>query len=178
MLARIALIAALAVSSPAIDFPRRVPADETLAVPGVGAERIVVGDAAPVVIGRLGVPDAKAQFPERRELFRDVLLTPAPITLFFTAVYEYRTRRVAVFMDRDRVTAIVARTTGRVTPESVSLARGVEYFIFTYGNAGMHAIAKPPANTLFLYPRLGIGIVDDKNDDTIDMFIIFAPTAP
>ena len=62
----------------------------------------------------------------------------------------------------------------RITIDSVNLSNGVEYFVFNYGNSGVTILSRK-SNKIYIYTNLGIAIFDDKNDDTIDMYVVFKP---
>lgn len=149
-----------------------IQSDRTLIVPGLGAEKILLGEDAQRILAVMGYPERIARFKKTQELFKHILNIKTSPNIYFTKIYYYKSSGIILFLNKKKVTSIVGLNNFRITSESVNLQNGAEYFIFNYGNKNLTTIRKKK-NILYLYPQQGIAIVDDKNDDTINMYIIF-----
>ena len=159
-----------------VDMQRAIKNDNNLIGPGLGAEKIVLNENADMVISAKGYPGKVSEFEERKELFKDVFKINLSAKIFFDKIYYYETKKTVILLDRSHVSGIVGFSNRRVTVDSVNLGRGVEYFVFGYGNKNLEIIKKKNDKTeskIYLYLKLGIVIVDDRSDDIIDMFIVF-----
>lgn len=126
------------------------------------------------MIGLKGYPDKVSEFEERKELFRDVFKIKSPVNIYFDKIYYYNYHKAIFFIDSNLITAISGMNTDRITPESVKLSKGIEYFIFNYGNKNLKTMKKENGNDIiYLYSKYGIALVDDKNNDRVDMYLIF-----
>lgn len=149
-----------------------IQADKSLIVPGLGAERILLNDEAQHILSQMGYPDKIARFNKSRELFKHIFDIRISPNIYFTKIYYYKASGIIVFLNNKKVSSIIGLNKFRITNESVNLQNGAEYFIFNYGNKTLKTV-KNNKNTLYIYSQQGIAIVDDKSDDTIDMYIIF-----
>ncbi|MBN2040025.1 MAG: hypothetical protein JW864_08295 [Spirochaetes bacterium] len=153
---------------------KQIQRDSSLIVPGVGAESVIVNGDAKTVISLKGYPDKVSEVNEKKELFYDIFKIKSPVNIFFDKIYYYNYYKTVFFIDSNVITAIAGMNTDRVTTESVSLVRGVEYFIFNYGNENLYTLKRENASDfIYLYSKYGIALIDDKGDDSIDMFIVF-----
>jgi hypothetical protein len=149
-----------------------IKADGSLVVPGIGAEKILLGEYAKEILTIKGYPDRIASFSERKELFAEIFELDSPVKIYFDKIYYYRSKDAIVFIENSIISSIIGLNSYRITDDAVNLNNGTEYFIFNYGNTGMRTLSKKE-NRIYLYEALGIAVVDDRNDNTIDMYIIF-----
>ena len=153
----------------------RIRLDDSLIVPGSGAENIILGDTVSEVRARKGQPDKTAVFNEDHELFRDIFGIPSPAGVYYRKIYHYSISGFMIFFHNDRVSAIAGLNTFRVTSDSVSLQNGIDNFIYNYGNSGL-AIMKKGSHAMYLYRKQGIAVIDDSVNDSIDMYLLFPST--
>lgn len=170
----VALLSAQLIGDVSLDLNARIKSDESLIVPGRGAENIILNDNVAELLSVKGHPDRIAQFRERREIFKDIFKVDSPVKIYFDRIYYYQLERLTVFALNRRVSSILGMNSYRITIESVNLSNGVEYFVFNYGNSGVTILSRK-SNKIYIYTNLGIAIFDDKNDDTIDMYVVFKP---
>lgn len=164
------ILAAMITAAPGF-LTERIRLDDSLIVPGSGAENIVLGDTVSDVRARKGQPDKTAVFNEDRELFRDIFGTASPGGVYYRKIYHYSILGFMVFFHNDRVSAIAGLNTFRVTSDSVSLQNGIDNFIYNYGNRDL-TILKKGSHALYLYRKQGIAVVDDGSNDSIDMYLL------
>ncbi|HPQ54117.1 MAG TPA: hypothetical protein PK253_12790 [Spirochaetota bacterium] len=150
----------------------RIRLDDSLIVPGSGAENIILGDTESEVRKRKGQPEKTALFNEDHELFRDIFGISSPGGVYYRKIYHYSISGFMVFFYNDRVSAIAGLNTFRVTGDSVSLQNGVDNFVYHYGNRGL-AVLKKGSHALYLYREQGIAVIDDSGNDSIDMYLLF-----
>ena len=143
-----------------------------LVAPGFGADGIMLGSSADEILSLKGYPERISEFKNQKDLFEDVLRVNSQRKIFFDKIYYYETKRLIVLFRNSLVTAIIGLSHSRITDSSVNLARGAEYFLFSYGNKHLNIITKKD-NTIYLYSGPGISIVDDGNDDIIDIYMVF-----
>ena len=173
---KILLIIILAAFTGISNLDERILNDGSLVVPGRGAEKVLVNEKAKELIGLKGYPDKVSEFEERKELFTDVFKVKSPVNIFFDKIYYYTYHKAVFFIDSNIITAIAGMSNDRITPDSVRLSKGVEYFIFNYGNNNLETLKKEKGNDIiYLYSKYGIALVDDKGDDEINMYLIFPP---
>jgi hypothetical protein len=154
------------------DLSSRLRDDETLVVPGRGAERLLIAEGADAVAARMGTPERIARFDVTGELFEKVYKMPADLKIPYDMIYYYRAKKCVVFLHQGKVSAIAGLSNSRVTDLPADLSRGVERFIFSYGNDGL-AVAEKGRNRAYIYGRLGIALFDDGANDGIDMYLVF-----
>ena len=165
------IMAMLITSAPGL-LDERIRLDESLIVPGSGAENIILGDTVSEVRARKGAPEKTALFNNDHELFRDIFGISSPAEVSYRKIFHYSIMGIMVFFSNDRVTAVAGLNTFRVTSDSASLQNGVDSFIFNYGNRDL-TVLKKGSHTLYLYRKQGIAVIDDGNNDTIDMYLVF-----
>jgi len=153
----------------------RILNDVALIDPGFGAEGIVLGEDINAVIIRFGKSRFKISKPAREnELFAHVFRIAGPVKIYFDAIYNNEERTCAVCVFRKKVVAIIGFGSERTTADRVALQGGAENFIFNYGNKGLRELGGG-LNKMYAYPGLGIAVVDDDADDTIDLYFVFNP---
>lgn len=173
----ICILLAFALSATAQDLAPRLLSDETLVIPGRGAEKLLIAEDAGAVAARLGTPERIARFGATGELFEKVYKMPVDLKIPYDMIYYYQAKKCVVFLHQGKVSAIAGLSNARVTDLPADLSRGVERFILNYGNAGM-AVAEKGGNRAYLFGRLGIALFDDGANDGIDMFLVFKAQAP
>jgi hypothetical protein len=157
----------------------KIHADIKLVVPGAGAERAVLKEESGTVISIKGYPESVSEFAGINELFRHVFDISSPVKISFNKIYYYEKLKSVIFFNDNIVTGIVGLTNARITYDSIDLKKGVEYFIFGYGNNRLTTLIKSDGkkrDKIYIYPELGIAVFDDNDDDVIDMYIIFPGT--
>ncbi len=168
----IALVALCAFAAPAQDISSRLRDDETLVVPGKGAEKLLLADGADVVIGTLGTPERIARFDRAGDLFENVYSMRVDLKIPYDLVYYYQSKKCVVFIHGGKVSAIAGFSGGRITDLPADLSRGVERFILGYGNDGM-AVKEKGHHRAYIFGKAGIAVFDDGADGSIDMFLVF-----
>ena len=171
-----ALILCTPVTIPAQDLSERLRADETLIVPGIGAEKLLLSDSAADVASRKGTPERIARFAATEELFTTIFNLPTELKIPYNMIYYYNENKCAIFFHDNRITAIAGLNTNRVTDLPSDLNRGMDSFIFNYGNQGME-LKEKSANRACLYPERGIAVFDDGKDGRIDLYLVFPAKA-
>ncbi|MCU0822949.1 MAG: hypothetical protein MUC95_10845 [Spirochaetes bacterium] len=162
--------------STGVSLAERVRDDINLVVPGIGSEKIVLKEEGGSVISKKGYPDSVSQFDEKKELFHHVFGVNSGFKIFFTRIYYYERQKSVFFIYDNTIVAIAGTTNSRITSDAVDFKKGVAYFIFGYGNNKLKVITKSgDRNTdkIYLYPEAGIAVIDDGDDDTIDMYLVF-----
>lgn len=148
--------------------------DNSLIVPGTGAENVLLKQQADELLTIKGYPEKISELKEKKELFKDVFKVNGSIKINFDKIFYYDFQKAIFFLDSNIVTAIAGLSSRKITIDSVDLTRGVEFFVFNYGNKNLQILKKDNGSkdTIYLYSR-GIAIVDDRGDDKIDMYIVF-----
>ncbi|MBN2402059.1 MAG: hypothetical protein JXN64_06645 [Spirochaetes bacterium] len=148
--------------------------DASLIAPGIGAERILLNQSADDIMALKGYPDKISELKEKKELFSDVFKIQAPVKIVFDKIYYYNFQKAIFFLNSNNVCAIAGLNNQRITVDSVDLSRGIEFFIFNYGNKNLQIIKRDndSKDIIYFYSK-GIAVVDDKSDDKIDMYIVF-----
>jgi len=158
---------------PDIKLFERIKADAGLIVPGVGAERVVLGDNISDVIKSYRGEKCRISKPAKTtDVFKEIFRVESDFRLDFEEMHYFEGRAMILFKNREVSSIIGFRK--RVTIDAVDLSRGVEYFILHYGNSGLKTITRGDSR-IYLYQKTGMAIVDDNADDQIDMYIIFPP---
>lgn len=152
----------------------RIKADTMLVAPGAGAEGFVLNESIASLVQYRGYPEKVVRTEKPGDVFRDIFGQATAVPIAFDTVYYYEAKRAVVFLRNGVVSAVAGFERFRITYESVNLNNGIEYFIFHYGNDGMKVIPRG-TDRMYLYDKRGIALVDDKNDNVIDMFIVFQP---
>ncbi|MCP4136142.1 MAG: hypothetical protein GY754_34545 [bacterium] len=168
----IIIIALLSVAFTGIP-KERIRADSTLIVPGVGAEKIILDDPIGTVLHTFHNDEYALTRPDAaKELFTDIIGIKAGIHIEFDKIYYYNLQKIIIFCRNNKVSAIAGMNRDRITIDMVNIKKGVESFVFNYGNKDL-SMVKEGNNKIYLYTARGIAIIDDKDDDIIDMFIIY-----
>lgn len=155
------------------DLQQNIIHDRTLIVAGLGSEKITIGMTEGSIMKAYPMSEYTVSRPGVSEFFKQVLKVETDIKVPFDRIMYFAAEKFAVFMYKGNVCAITGFMLNRVTSEGVSLGRGVDYFIFSYGNKGLKVLRKGE-NLLYLYSSLGICVADDDADDDIDMYVVFS----
>lgn len=166
------LIIKILILSFCVSLENNIRNDSVLVVPGIGAENTLLNDKADSVITIKGYPDKVSEFKKRMELFFNIFEVKSSLKIYYNKIYSYESRKAVIFLDNGVVSAIVGLSNGRISPDSVDLSRGIDYFVFSYGNRNLEIIKKD-RDRIYLYSNIGIALIDDNGDDSIDMFIVF-----
>jgi len=149
--------------------------DETMIVPGLGSNGIVIGEDIKTVTRRFGKQRFRISKPNHvSELFKNVFKISSDTKIYFDTIYYNDEQKCAACIFQGNVIAVIGFDTNRITIDAVNLQSGTNNFIFNYGNKNMKVLRSGP-NGIYLYHDKGIAIVDDDMNDSIDLFIIFFP---
>ncbi len=155
------------------DLIRKIGEDESFMVPGLGAEKVILGEDIKLAVQRFSENRFKVSKPEKTaELFKDVFGLQSQAPIYFDAIYHDAGKKISIFIFQNRVIAVLGMNVNRVTIDFVDLSIGVNNFILSYGIKDLNQI-KNESHGIYYYPAKGIAVVDDNLDGTIDMFIIF-----
>ncbi len=168
-----AALLALAASS---DMHNRIATDDTLIIPGIGAEKILLGETSETVIARRGAPLRTVKAETTGEVFQNIFNVKSDLKIPFDAIYYYGEGKGIFFLHMNIVSAIAGSARNRVTVDAVFLEKGVQQFIFHYGNEGLMTVPKGK-HTAYCYPRKGIALFDDDGNDGIDLYMVFKAAA-
>lgn len=150
-------------------------ADSYLIIPGVSAENISINQTSDSILSQKGYPDKVSEFKNNQEVLNEVLGCDVKTKIIFNKIYYYKKDKLVLFLKDGKVCAIAGLENNRITPDSVNLNKGIEYFIFNYGNNDLEVISdKDNRNRIFIYNTQGIALIDDNCDNSVDMYIIFA----
>lgn len=167
------IISALSTQFTEAELKIKVKTDRMLIAPGIGAEYVVIKDSYKELAAAKGTPERVADFKSQKELFRDVYNIRSAINIDFDKICYYEIKKTIVFMKSGEVVAVAGLDRNRVTIDSINLGAGVENFLFNYGNDGLSVI-KRGEDKIYMYGNIGIALFDDKGDNVIDMFLVFA----
>ena len=102
------------------------------------------------------------------DLFKHVLQVESSIKIYFDEMYVYQNYIVVFYLNK-------AKALIDLKPNiynKIDLKKGIEFFILKNGNQGLKQI-KGDSNSIYLYPNKGIALIDNDNNDTVDMLIIY-----
>lgn len=151
--------------------------DETMIVPGLGSNGIVIGEDIEAVLQRFGKQKFRISKPSQvNELFKNVFKIASDTKIYFDSIYYNDYRKCAACVFQGRVIAVIGFDSNCVTKDAVNLESGINNFIFNYGNKNM-IVLRSGTNGMYIYSALGIALADDDMNDSIDLFIVFAPPA-
>ncbi|MCX7678794.1 MAG: hypothetical protein N2316_06210 [Spirochaetes bacterium] len=156
------------------NLSNRVQNDETLVIPGIGAEKVLIDDNKENVIARLGSPIRVVTFENAQEVFTTIFQLPPELHIPFEDIYYYGNEHGIIFFHKGNVSAIGGFAKKRVTHDGVSLENGIQRVIFHYGNEELLTLAKGK-HRAYIYFQKGIALFDDNGDDGIDLYLIFKP---
>jgi len=163
----------LLIAASPMELKEAIKKDTSLVVPGVGASGLLVGDSLSVLMKRYGRETmARTAHGRGGELFRDVFKIDAGLEIAFDEIYYVRGRKVAAVIRGKRIVAIVSLRGRGITDLGVDISKGVESFVYRYGNRQMFW-QKDGEHHIYLYPGKGIVLIDDEGDDAVDMFVVF-----
>jgi hypothetical protein len=155
------------------DLIKKIRQDESFIVPGLGAEKIILGDDISQVVQRFTQNSYKISKPKKMtELFKDVFGLSSRVPIYFDAVYHNGEKKFSLFVFQNRVIAILGMNVNKVTFDFVELTSGLNNFILNYGNKDLNRM-RNESHGIYYYPSRGIAVVDDNFNDTIDLYIIF-----
>jgi hypothetical protein len=149
--------------------------DETMIVPGLGSNGIVIGEDIDAVIRRFGKQKFRISKPNHvSELFKNVFKIVSDTKIYFDTIYYNDEQKCAACVFQGKVIAVIGFDTNRVTIDAVNLQSGINNFIFNYGNKNSKVL-RSGTNGIYIYRDIGIAVVDDDMNDSIDLYIIFVP---
>jgi hypothetical protein len=141
---------------------------------GLGAQGIAIGEDIDAVSMRFGKSKFKISRPKQTsELFKDVFKMRCNVQIIFDSLYYNEEQKVTACAYRGKVKAIIGFDCNYMTSDSVNLKNGIANFIFHYGNRNLKQL-RQGTNTIYAYPDLGIAVIDDNDNDSIDLYIIFS----
>jgi hypothetical protein len=154
----------------------KIIGDSTIIVPGRGSNGIVIGEDIDDVVMRFGKSKFKISRPNQvSELFKDVFKMRGNTRIYFDAMYYNEEKKCAVCVFKGRVDAVIGFDGSYTTSDAVNLQRGINNFIFNYGNRNLKLL-RQGGNAIYVYPEHGIAVIDDGDNDTIDLYIVFSPS--
>jgi len=157
------------------EIQQNILTDETLIVPGVGSEKVLIGSKSGEVNRTFQNYELTiVRNKKTKEVFTDILKSRCSARLTFDTIYHYKSRNVIIFFLENRVKAIAGLRKDRVTIDAADLRKGIGYFVFTYGNDSLEKIYKGK-HIIYVYPSEGIAVTDDGGNGEIDMYLIFSP---
>ena len=153
----------------------KIKRDDHLIVPGFGAENILLGEN----VGELSKQYKKDNYrivkPDgENNLLQHVFKTSFRKKIMFDEMYYFEGRKIIIMIREKIVVSVLSMNRQRVTIDSVDLHLGVENFIKAYKKNKFKKYLSND-NVLYNCRELGIGIVDDGNDDVVDMYYVFYP---
>lgn len=152
----------------------QVQADESIVIPGVGCEKICLGDSLDEVRVRMKYAAVRVvQSNQQNNLITQVLkVAGCSLSLKYDSMHYLFHNNVVVLVLAGRVSGIISFNKRRVTFEGVSISKGAGQLVYHYGNSGLVKCGSAQ-HQLLIYPAHGMAIVDDNGDDVIDMIIVF-----
>ena len=160
-------------ANPSEVLENKIPGNRELIVPGIGAETVLLHQNITDVAGIFsGYQYKLSKFKKIKDIFKDIYNIKISLNIQYDKIYHYDSRQCTFFSYKDKISAIIGLNSHRVTNDSVDLKRGIEYFVFHYGNKDM-IIKKRGNHKIYIYYKIGIALIDDNSDNSIDMFIIF-----
>lgn len=149
--------------------------DDSLIVPGIGSQTVLVGDMIDSIVQKSGREKFKISKPAKPgELFKDVFHISSKIQILFDAMYYSENSNYALCISHGKVVAIIGFINTGITSDGVSLKSGINNFIFYYGNTNLIRI-QSGSHGLYIYQIKGMAVIDDDMNDSIDLYIIFSP---
>lgn len=108
---------------------------------------------------------------KKGELFKDILkIKNSEVEIKFDKIIYYKKNKMFLFLKNELVAITGLNNEKKIN--NVSLKKGVEYFIFKNGNDFLK-IKKQKNNVIYFYTKKKIALVDDKNNDSIDLYILY-----
>ena len=152
---------------------KKIKTDETIIVPGIGAEKIVIGENIATAYKVLNENKYKlSKFRKQKELFKEIFKIESNVKIYYDKIHYFNLKKVIIFSREGIITAIIGLRINRVTEESVSLDRGIDYFIFNYGNENIRQFSNDRGK-IYISKKMGIALFDDNDNNKISMFLIF-----
>jgi len=155
------------------NFVNIIKHDDAVIIPGIGAEGILLGENIDELISISSYKNYQVSKPYApKDLFKNVLKVVFSKKILFDHIYFFEKKKLFIFVLKHKVVAIAGSRDDRITLDSISLAKGVDFFIYNYGNQNCKKI-KSAENIIIIYSKIGLAIIDDKSDNSIDMFLVF-----
>ncbi len=155
------------------DIDKLIREDRKLVVPGRGGEGVLIGEETSAAGGRLsGNNFSLSRFRIELDLYRDILKVESPHRIFFDRILYYPDLDTILLSRKGRVNGIVGLNRMRITSDAVSLDKGLEYILFSYGSENLVTLKKKKG-TIYIYLKSGIAFIDDNSDNSLDMYILF-----
>lgn len=149
--------------------------NESLVAPGLGSNTVLIGDEIDSVIQKEGRERFKISKPSiTGELFKDVFHIGNKLQIYFNALYCNENDNYSLCVYNGKIVAVIGLSDSVTTVDGANLKLGITNFIFNYGNNNIVKLQRG-SHGLYMYPSLGIAVIDDDMDDTIDLYIIFSP---
>jgi hypothetical protein len=153
----------------------KIRSDDVLVAPGIGAQSVLLDDSIDSIMQKAGRDKFKFSKPAvPGDVFKDIFHVSIKIRIAFDAIYYNEYNNLALFVHRGNVVAIIGLVNTGITAEGVSLKAGINNFIFNYGNNNIVRLLSG-SHGMYIYPSMGIAVVDDDMNDTIDLYVVFAP---
>ncbi len=147
--------------------------DPSLIVPGLGAEGFVINKPASEAVKKFNSKELKIiKFNKRKELLEEVFNIKVPLKIKYDMIILSENNHIILLSYKDLVTAVIGFNHGRVTNDAVSLDKGINYFIFNYGNNEIYQIQNEYGK-IYIFKNIRIILFDDNNNDTIDMYLVY-----
>lgn len=151
----------------------KVIRDDQLIVPGFGAEQVLLGKDFSEITKQFKKDNYKiVQPPTKNNLLKHVFKTSIFNNIYFDRMYFFEKRGFVVLTQNQKVVALLSMNVQRVTIDSVDLHLGIKNFLDAYQKYNFKK-NKLGNNTIYNSNRLGMGVVDDGNDNLLDMYYIF-----
>jgi hypothetical protein len=155
------------------EYRDRIISDLMLVVPGVGAEKAILGSDLNGFLKRTRRAQYKVSRPVKPgEVFADILKINTDIKLFFDEIYLNEETGSVIYSFGKTITAVGGFSADRQTVDMVDLKAGMENFLFNYGNRGLEKIENN-ISRVYIYKSSGIAVFDDGKNDTIDLYLVF-----
>jgi hypothetical protein len=151
----------------------RIISDLMLVVPGIGAEKALIGSDLNEFLYRTRRSQYKiSRLKTAGEVFADILKINSDIKIFFDEIYLNEETGSVIYSLNKKISAVGGLSIDRHTDDQVDLKAGIENFLFNYGNRGIEKIDNN-ISRVYIYKSSGIAVFDDGKNDTIDLYLVF-----
>ncbi len=151
----------------------RIISDMMLVVPGIGAEKAMLGSDLNEFLQRTRRAQYKvSRLKKAGDVFADILKINSDIKVYFDEIYFNDETGSVIYSFNKKISAVGGLSQERQTIDMVDLKAGIENFLFNYGNAGLEKIENS-ISRVYIYKTSGIALFDDGKNDTIDLYIVF-----
>ncbi len=169
----IAVLCLILISAAGDAYRDRIISDVMLIVPGIGAEKAMVGSDLNKFLQRTRRAQYKvSRLKKAGEVFADILKINSDIKIYFDEIYLNDETGSVIYSLNKKITAVSGLSQERQTIDMVDLKSGMENFLFNYGSAGLEKIENS-ISRVYIYKSTGIALFDDGKNDTIDLYIVF-----